>query len=582
MADIRSPGVYFEPAERRVPMLALGETGVPVFVGATRRGPMDRPVRLNSRARFTEVFGEALSAGYLGHAISGFFDNGGHHCFVLRIARVEGDPDEECAEAAERVFNNMEGKPALRLIAQDPGSWANGVSISVRPSTEIRTFLTQSGDAGAREIHVKSSHGIGIGTLLRIHNESHEQWVYARRVNRRHVRLVDPLEHAFDKAAPSYVTAHAFDLVFRDQTNEEVFERLSVLGQSPRFAPRIINVASRLVRCQVLRPRTGPELSRMEPTDGVNLEGGADGLENIGPEDFIGYDRGPDDRRGLMVLQEAEDIDLLCLPDLMSALERSKRFRLRDVEVVQEAAVTLCENHSNCFAILDVPPGGDFEEVLRWRRQFDTARAALYFPWVKVLDGNRRVSVPPCGHLAGIISRSDREVGVHKAPANSVVEGIVDLDVILQDAHLALLNNAGINCIRAFGPRGLRIWGARTMSSDASWRFVNVRRTVSAISAAIERGMQWVVFEPNKASLWKRIVANISIFLSDLWRLGLLTGTSPEQAFFVQCDEETNPKADIAKGRITTQIGVAVARPVEFIIFRVSRRLEDQSQTSEE
>jgi phage tail sheath protein FI len=120
------------------------------------------------------------------------------------------------------------------------------------------------------------------------------------------------------------------------------------------------------------------------------------------------------------------------------------------------------------------------------------------------------------------------------------------------------------------------------MSSDAAWRFVNVRRTVSAISAAIERGMQWVVFEPNKPSLWKRIVANISIFLSDLWRLGLLTGASPEQAFFVQCDDETNPQAEVNKGRITTKIGVAVARPVEFIIFRVSQRLEDQGQTSEE
>ena len=316
--------------------------------------------------------------------------------------------------------------------------------------------------------------------------------------------------------------------------------------------------------------------------DGARLEGGADGLLNLGPEDFIGHDRGPDDRRGLMALAEAEGIDLISVPDLMSALEQSKRFRLRDVEIVQEAVVSLCENHLNCFAILDVPPGGDFDEVLRWRRQFDSAHAALYFPWVKVLDGNRRISVPPSGHIAGQISHSDRTVGVHKAPANRVVEGIIDLDVILQDSHLALLNNAGVNCIRAFGPRGLRVWGARTMSSDTEWRFVNVRRTVSAIAAAIERGMQWVVFEPNKPTLWKRIVANISIFLSELWRLGLLTGASPEEAFFVQCDEETNPQADIDKGRISTTIGLAVARPVEFIIFRVAQRMEDQGQTGEE
>jgi len=582
MADIRAPGVYYEPLERRIPMLALGETGVPVFIGATRRGPLDRPVRINSHARFAEIFGEPLPTGYLGYAVRGFFDNEGTHCYILRVARMEGDPDEECAETAEKTLQNIDGRPAMRISAQDPGSWGNELNIRISASTEIRTFLTQSGDAGSDLIHVKSSHGISVGTLLKIHNEDHEQWVYVRGADRRALYLADPLVHPFDKAAPSYVTAYAFDLTVWDQEKKERFDRLSLMSQSPRFAPRVINDESRFIRCHDLRPRSNAQASQLVEVDAVLLEGGADGLLNLGPEDFIGHDRGPDDRRGLMALAEFEGIDLVAVPDLMSTFEQSKRFRLRDVEVVQEAVVSLCENHLNSFAILDVPPGGDFDEVLRWRRQFDSAHAALYFPWVTLLDGNQRVSVPPSGHLAGLFSTSDREVGVHKAPANMVVQGIVDLDVILQDTHLALLNHAGVNCIRAFGPRGLRVWGARTMSSDTSWRFVNVRRTVSAIAAAIERGMHWVVFEPNKPSLWKRIIANISIFLSELWRLGLLTGASPDEAFFVKCDEETNPQADIDKGRISTSIGLAVARPVEFIIFRVSQRLEDQGQTGEE
>ncbi len=407
-------------------MLALGETGVPVFIGATRRGPLDYPVRINSRARFNEVFGEPLSTGYLGYAVRGFFDNDGAYCYVLRIARVEGDPDEECAETAEKIFQNIDGKPALRVRAQDPGSWGNELNISVEGSPEIRTFLTQSGDAGSDAIHVKSSHGISVGTLLKIHNEAHEQWVYVVGVDRRAVYLADRLAHPFDKAAPSYVTAYAFDLVVWNQVNKERFERLSLMNQSPRFVSRVVNDESRLIRCQELRPRSAPEASQLSQIDACPLEGGADGLLNLGPEDFIGHDRGADDRRGLMALAEVEGIDLVSVPDLMSALEQSKRFRLRDVEVVQEAVVSLCENHTNCFALLDVPPGGDFDEVLRWRRQFDSAHAALYFPWITVLDGNRRVSVPPSGHLAGMISHSDRQVGVHKAPANVVVQGIVD------------------------------------------------------------------------------------------------------------------------------------------------------------
>ena len=392
----------------------------------------------------------------------------------------------------------------------------------------------------------------------------------------------EPLRAPFPSAAPTYVTAFAFDLVVGDLERTERFEALSVFGNSPRFVERV-NDISRLIKVTALRPEVLPELAQPVPFEAAPLVGGSDGIDNLGPDDFIGYDRGPASRRGLMCLVEYPDIDLLVMPDLMAAWQKSERFRsLRDVEAVQEAAIALCERSANRFAILDMPPGGDVQESLRWRRQFDSSRAALYFPWLVVLDGGRRRAVPPSGHVAGIFARSDRGHGVHKAPANEVAEGVVDLSVLLQDQHLALLYESGINCIRSFSARGLRLWGARTLSSDPEWRYVNVRRTVSAIAQAIENGTQWAVFEPNGPDLWKRLSRMVSAFLMELRDLGVLTGATPEEAFFVQCDKETNPPEQVSRGMLVTRIGLAVSRPVEFIVFRLAQRLENEAQSMED
>lgn len=583
MAQLRAPGIYFEPSEQRVPPLELGRTGVPVFLGLTRRGPLDRPIRITSEDRFVEIFGEPVPDGFLGTCLRGFFANGGEECFVLRVARLEGEEGEEIARRASVVLVDRAGEPTLLVEAQDEGAWGNELRVSVHESAgEARTFLTRDAAAGDALLQVKSTHGIAPGTLVHIHDGNREQWVEVRGVHGKTLQLHDPLAHDFASAAPTYVQPRTVDLVVRDLERSERFERLSMSGASPRFIERTVNDQSRLVRVRALRPATPPALRLPADQPEVALTGGSDGLSDLGPDDFIGHDRGPGDRRGLLSLVEYPEIDLVALPDLMAAYMTSRRFRtLRDVEVVQDAAITVCERSANRFALLDMPPGGDFEEALRWRQQFDSAHAAFYYPWVVVLDGSRRRKVPPSAHIAGIVARSDREHGVHKAPANEVVEGIVDLEILLQDVHLAMLNQAGVNCLRPFGARGLRVWGARTASSDPEWRYLNVRRTVSAIAAAIERGTQWAVFEPNGPGLWKRLTRLIVGFLTELREKGMLEGSRPEEAFYVKCDHETNPPDDIDRGILVTEIGLAVVRPVEFIVFRLSQRLEDEAQQEE-
>lgn len=583
MALMRAPGVYYEANERRVSQLALGQTGVPVFIGITQRGPLDAPVQIFNESQFVELFGEPLADGYLGAALRGFFENGGRTCFILRVARVEGRDDEDVARAARRLLPNGTGRPTLRVQARNPGTWGNGIHLDLEHTELQRTFLTRDGDKGEDYLQVKTAHGITVGTLLQIQADDTLQWTVVRRVDGKRITLVDPLAHAFPSAAPTYVTAHAFNLSVYDLDHAERFENLSIFGNSPRFVERVINDRSQMIHVTALRPEAPLDKALPKPLANGPLIGGSDGVADLGPDDFIGHDRGPADRRGLMCLVEHPQIDLVVLPDLMAAWQNSKRFKtLRDVEAVQEAAITLCERSSNRFAILDMPPGGDLSEAQRWRRQFDSAHAALYFPWLVVLEDNGRRIVPPSGHVAGIFARSDAEHGVHKAPANEVVEGIVDLEVLLQDAHLALLYESGINCMRPFSSRGLRVWGARTLSSDPEWRFLNVRRTVSAIAQAIEYGTQWAVFEPNNPALWKRLTALISVFLAGLRTRGILTGATPDEAFFVQCDAETNPPETIDRGMLVTRIGLAVSRPVEFIIFRLAQRLESEAQASEE
>ncbi|MSP70988.1 MAG: phage tail sheath family protein [Myxococcales bacterium] len=584
MSQLRAPGVYFEPSEQRVAPLELGKTGVPVFVGVARRGPLDRPVRVTSEVRFLELFGEAVSGSYLLSALRGFFDNGGDAAFVLRVARVVGEATEDIARCSSAKVFDRAGVECLEVRAQDEGAWGNHLRLSLATrAMDGRTFLTRDARVGDDALQVKSSHGISVGTTIRITDEVNEQWVVVTRVDAKVLSLDAPLLHDLRSAAPTYVTPQSLELRIRDQDRDERYDHVSLHGASPRFVERIVNEASRLIRCTVLRSSTPTALAApMDQLDGP-LVGGSDGVADLGPDDFIGHDRGPTDRRGLWGLVEHPELDLLVLPDLMSAFKSSKRFRsLRDVEVVQDAAIALCERSRHWFALLDVPPGGDFEEALRWRQQFDSAHAAFYFPWVITLEGGRPSTVPSCGHVAGVISRVDRETGIHKAPANEVLMGVVDLAVLVQDSHLAMLNAAGINCIRPFAARGIRIWGARTASSDPENRHLNVRRTIGSIGAAIERGTQWAVFEPNGPDLWKRVSRSIVGFLIRLREKGMLTGSTPEEAFYVKCDEETNAPEDVDRGMMISEIGLAITRPVEFIVFRVAQRLEDQAQQTEE
>jgi phage tail sheath protein FI len=249
---------------------------------------------------------------------------------------------------------------------------------------------------------------------------------------------------------------------------------------------------------------------------------------------------------------------------------------LEGVQTVQQAMIDHCEKMGDRVAILDAPPGLNAQQVLEWREEktgYDSKYAALYWPWVKVFDPARgeNVFVPPSGLMAGIWGRSDETRGVHKAPANEVVRGTVALETQITRSEHDFLNPKGINCIRAFPGRGIRVWGARTLSSDSAWRYLNVRRLFNYVEESILEGTQWVVFEPNDHDLWQRMRRSIYPFLQRLWRDGALFGVTEDEAFFVKCDAETNPPDMVDAGYVTCMIGIAPVKPAEFVVFKVAQ-----------
>jgi phage tail sheath protein FI len=308
------------------------------------------------------------------------------------------------------------------------------------------------------------------------------------------------------------------------------------------------------------------------PEEGsYDLSGG--GVPPLGVADFVGD---PAARTGFGGLEAVDDVRLLVCPDLMTGYDGSDDAKER-LKGVQDAMITHCELMRYRFALLDTPPGLNAQQAKEWRNyvNFDTSYAAMYYPWIRIADlsgsGSTSQLVPPSGHLVGVYNRVDGDRGVHKAPANEIVRGAIDLELVLSRGEQDTLNPIGVNCIRAFPGRGIRVWGARTLSSNGSWRYISVRRLFIFVEASMDIGLQWVVFEPNDHSLWAKVRRDVSAFLKTVWGSGALFGLTSDQAFYVKCDEELNPTEIRDLGQLIIEVGMSPVKPAEFVIFRISQ-----------
>ena len=271
--------------------------------------------------------------------------------------------------------------------------------------------------------------------------------------------------------------------------------------------------------------------------------------------------------QGLDALASIDAIDLICAPEIIKNPSAAP--------ALQQKVLDHCETSGDRFAILDSIPGASVDQVLRQRWQLDGINGAIYYPWLRVMGGsdlaNRFMSLPPCGHVAGVFARSDQRTGVHKAPANEVLEGVVDLEVNITNELQDRLNPEDVNCLRAFPGRGIRVWGARTLAGGEKrqWKYINVRRLILSVGRWIEQNLSEVVFEPHEARLWARIGRELNAYFNDLFQRGALKGSTAREAFYVKCDAETNPPEVRNAGMVLTEIGLAPTVPGEFVVVHI-------------
>jgi hypothetical protein len=445
-------------------------------------------------------------------------------------------------------------------------------------------------------------------------------------------RHPDPMRRtAWDAALPPAVDHRVPMILARldltvgvevDRALRASFGRLSLLADHDRFAPPIVAAAPEpLVTvtplAATLTPGTAadPAAALVPALRGQQLVGGGDGLAAITALHLTGPIAGTP--YGVAALAPVDEVAILVAPDAHlrpgplpvflppppppdpcdpcivaepaaadatpTPVERAPRFSDEDTFTVQQALVAQCEGLRDRVAVLDAPardgdPQAQLAIVRAWRKRFDTAFAALYHPWLITLDGQQRAAarlVPPGGFMAGIYAAGDLSVGVHRAPANTALQWCHDVGMPVTDAVHGVLNDEAINAICAVAGRGIRPMGARTMSADALWRFVNVRRLLCMIEKALSQQLQWAVFEPANWLTRELMRLGVASLLEALWAAGALTGATAAEAFYVRCDDTNNPPADVANGQLVMDIGVAPTDPAEFVVLRIGKTREE-------
>jgi len=578
MTTVRPPGVYQDDdAQQRHAALALYPTGIPGFVGITQKGPLDQPVRVTGMESFARVFGHQDVGSPFETSLKGFFENGGRECYVIRVAHRRENGPGVPARAASADVRDPQSRRRYLVRAASEGSWGNSLRFRVeRQVGRQRTFLTLDVPEGETVLTLRSVAGLSRGTLLRIYDDERSFHAQVVEVAGKQGALDRPAPHVLRSGAPTNVESIEFDVTVRSKDEQEVYRNLQVAPFGDAWFVRVLGERSRLVRVEDLSPEIDLADAIPADRDWTTLEGGEDGIAGVSPADFIGGTPQVGVRTGLQALEDVEAIDLVVIPDLLWCLEHSSGFRTaKDVEIVQQEVIAHCERLRDRVALLDVPNSADLRSAIQWRKMFDSPYGAFYYPWITVLERGKRVALPPSGHVAGVLARIDRERGVFHPPANEVLEGVVDLEQFLHDAEMGELNREGVNCLRSFPTRGVRIWGARTASSDPMQRYLNVRREISAIIKTLARDLQWVVFEPNNEGLWKRVSMDVQFFLVDLWRQGWFRGSTPEDAFFVKCDDENNPPEARDAGTLVVDVGVSPVRPTEYVTFSITQTAEE-------
>jgi len=616
MPEYLAPGVYVEEVSFRSKSIEGVATSTTGYAGMTRYGPVQYtggpktsdPRLITSFTEFERVYGGlaslAVTVGgpteeehlcFVAHAARAFFDNGGKRLYVSRVFMPRGtDPG-----LALQPVSVGSGPPATATWrARWPGHSGNVL---------VETRVVRSGNlafdfppADPRVSWNPQAKSVKRGAVVEILSTASTAGNDAPALSTLAVVEIDSQGRQTFNGAAGPVPANSGDVirliemqvvVTPDGESPTVYNELAADPRQKRYIGKILQLDDPEDENAMVwldwSPPTGLIAPAAQlvvalrgtavPGNPLRLAGGHDG-DLATPDDLAGEEADPDDAlkkaTGLAALGEIDDIAIVAVPDGGG---------YDDPETCAQAAdrlISHAERSRYRIAVVDAPTGSSMTEIRAFRGRFDSKYAALYHPWIEIFDPLERPSqgappkrllLPPSGFVTGIYARSDIERGVHKAPANEVVRGLTRFEANINKGRQDVLNPEGINALRFFEGRGNRVWGARTMSSDPEWKYVNVRRLFIYIEHSIDKGTQWAVFEPNGPRLWANIRQTVEDFLLVLWRDGALLGDKPEQAYFVRCDRTTMTQNDLDNGRMICLIGIAPVKPAEYVIFRIGQ-----------
>lgn len=537
-----APGVYVEEVSGGSKPIEGVATSVAGFIGFAEKGPLNTPTLVTNWTQFRNAFGDFIEGAYLAHSVYGFFNNGGGVAYVVRLGDGNGSGNGTHAQPAQRLIPSKAGAGAVGSLQVSalPGASAEvvvevGAAAAAAATTPPAPGAEAKGDAKADAKKADNAPGV--------------------------------------EPAPANTL---FTLTVRGGDARETYENVSTKRGDARFVETIVNEGRQKSKLVTVKLEADSDTALVAaPQLGLyNLEAAPPSmaLTSVSPADYVGDTA---ERTGLGGFDAIDELTIVCAPDIMSAYQRGL-IDEEGVRSVQTALIDHCERNGNRVAIIDAPPDMKPQRIKDWRMneaRYDSSYAALYYPWIQVADpaSGKTINVPPSGHMAGVWSRVDGERGVHKAPANETIRGCIGLEYQTTTGEQTLLNPIGVNCIRAFPGRGIRVWGARTLSSDPEWRYLNVRRLFCYVRESIAGGTQWAVFEPNDIELCLKITRDITLFLNRVYGSGALFGATTSDSFFVKCDAETNPPEVIDAGQVICEIGIAPVKPAEFVIFRVAQ-----------
>ena len=610
MPEYLAPGVYIEEVSFRAKTIEGVSTSTAGFVGPARYGPTSgEPELLTSFADFERIYGglDPLEYGgvampnYLAHGVRAFFEEGGRRLYVSRVEAGDGvlastDNQDIASPPPAQIditarFPGRAGNMRVtflprvsdNLLTSDPVTSAatikriqqNDTVIvmdAASPPSAVLYDVVRDGDdlalqppTGPIEPISNFTPGSQEVRLLTVDVAIERPITRPKRPKERYT-LPEVLEGF------SFHPDHGNSLTAYFDTSPASRRLALVVPFAIEPATGALDtgaeMAEALLGADVLEAIVSTSSTAEERQRVYRLEDGGDG-SLPGASDYAG-DSTTTSKTGLAALEDLEDISIVAAPGYSQGYSNGNVLR---VAGIQAYLIAHCERMRYRVAVLDSPDDQTVGGVRAFRGQVDSTHGALYYPWVKVVDPvtEEELMLPPSGFVSGIYARNDVEKGVHKAPANEVVRMAVGFEFLLNKAQQDVLNPEGVNCFRFFEGRGYRLWGARTISSDPEWKYVNVRRYFAYLERSLERGTQWVVFENNSEPLWANVRRTVEDFLFNEWKSGHLMGEKPQEAYFVRCDRSTMTQNDIDNGRLICLIGVAPVRPAEFVIFRIGQ-----------